>query len=450
MEFLDSLVIPQPEYNLNLMNYLLLLGLSILLIYSGILIGSVFMSIFFKKDGSPNSPNNKLSLEYANLITSGSANAFGLGIVPFIAIIFLYAQLLHLSPANINGLLIASFLVYVVGLIFIYRYKKSATLYKIFKNIEADISTTNPESAHVKKQIVDFGAMKNSSGIWGLLLLFFSLWLLIGSISVALESAYTQTSVNVIWVILSIPTTVKLIHFLIASAAGTAISYLFVKFFWQKDELVGETEDYIKYAKKINLRIAMLSSILVPLFFVIDLIITPKYALTPALFGFTAIGIIGIFLVLHFLYAMFRENDFSLIKYSFFIFIITFALIAVKEKTAFGTANKEHVVALNENYKVHKEEFLASLGREPKALDGEELYARCKACHEFDRRLVGPPHKEVLPKYMDNKAALVSFILNPQKINPDYPPMPNQGLKPAEAEAVADYMINYYGPQLEN
>jgi cytochrome c1 len=58
--------------------------------------------------------------------------------------------------------------------------------------------------------------------------------------------------------------------------------------------------------------------------------------------------------------------------------------------------------------------------------------------------LVGPPYNEVLPKYVNNKDALVQFILNPQKINPAYPAMPNQGLKPNEARAVAEYILSTY------
>jgi cytochrome c len=40
---------------------------------------------------------------------------------------------------------------------------------------------------------------------------------------------------------------------------------------------------------------------------------------------------------------------------------------------------------------------------------------------------------------------LVKFILNPVKMNPAFPAMPNQGLNPKEAQAVADYLLEKYG-----
>jgi cytochrome c len=75
-------------------------------------------------------------------------------------------------------------------------------------------------------------------------------------------------------------------------------------------------------------------------------------------------------------------------------------------------------------------------------MSGEEIFnAKCSACHLFDQKKVGPPYKSVLPKYRGNKAQLVSFVLNPLKVDPSYPPMPNQGLKPTEADSIATYLL---------
>jgi cytochrome c len=49
-----------------------------------------------------------------------------------------------------------------------------------------------------------------------------------------------------------------------------------------------------------------------------------------------------------------------------------------------------------------------------------------------------------MPKYEGKKTQLVAFIRNPVKVNPAYPPMPNPGLKPNEAEAVATYLLENY------
>lgn len=89
MEFLDKLVIPQPDYNLNLLNYFLILGLSIFLAYAALLLGSTIMSVYFKnKSKSHNDNYANLSRDYISLVTDSWIYAFGLGIIPFLAIIF--------------------------------------------------------------------------------------------------------------------------------------------------------------------------------------------------------------------------------------------------------------------------------------------------------------------------------------------------------------------------
>jgi len=76
---------------------------------------------------------------------------------------------------------------------------------------------------------------------------------------------------------------------------------------------------------------------------------------------------------------------------------------------------------------------------------GESVFKRvCSSCHRFDQKVVGPPYVTVLLKYEGDIQQLIAFISNPKKVNPDYPPMPNQGLKITEVEAVAGYLIKTY------
>lgn len=74
--------------------------------------------------------------------------------------------------------------------------------------------------------------------------------------------------------------------------------------------------------------------------------------------------------------------------------------------------------------------------------DGAQLFQqKCSVCHRFDQRLVGPPLNSVLNKYRPNKDKLAGFLRNPQKIDPDYPAMPNLNLTEQEAGAIVDYMF---------
>ncbi len=88
-----------------------------------------------------------------------------------------------------------------------------------------------------------------------------------------------------------------------------------------------------------------------------------------------------------------------------------------------------------------REELYAAASQLPDDF-GEQLFNTvCSACHAFDTRVVGPPYNDVLDKYVGDLEGLAGFIFNPSKVDDDYPAMPNQGLRRAEARAVAAYLL---------
>ncbi|WP_305042060.1 c-type cytochrome [Geoalkalibacter sp.] len=70
------------------------------------------------------------------------------------------------------------------------------------------------------------------------------------------------------------------------------------------------------------------------------------------------------------------------------------------------------------------------------------LETSCKGCHAFDRRLVGPPLAEVLPKYADQPERLAAFIADPLPVDSAYPPMPRLGLPADDIAAVSAYLLH--------
>mgnify|MGYP005843183245 CR=1 FL=1 len=58
--------------------------------------------------------------------------------------------------------------------------------------------------------------------------------------------------------------------------------------------------------------------------------------------------------------------------------------------------------------------------------------------------MVGPPYNQVLTKYEGKMDELIGFILNPVKVDPAYPPMPNQGLRRDEAKNIAEYLMQQH------
>jgi cytochrome c551/c552 len=143
---------------------------------------------------------------------------------------------------------------------------------------------------------------------------------------------------------------------------------------------------------------------------------------------------------------MYKESKTNLGGSAIFVFLLLFSVIVYKDQLAFDTTSKTEMRELNQEYELYVAKIKDKAGiQEVVEISGEDIYnAKCIACHRFDTKLVGPPYNDVLPKYEGNKDGLVEFILNPVKVNPEYTAMPNQGLKPKEAEAVADYIIKIY------
>lgn len=115
--------------------------------------------------------------------------------------------------------------------------------------------------------------------------------------------------------------------------------------------------------------------------------------------------------------------------------------LTVSDQLSLGNSTKTHSAVLNSKFEI---EFAKLKKETSKAggVSGEEIFkTKCSACHKFDKKVVGPPYRETLSKYQGKVSELTKFINNPKKINPNYPPMPAQGLKPAELKAIATYIL---------
>jgi cytochrome c551/c552 len=139
----------------------------------------------------------------------------------------------------------------------------------------------------------------------------------------------------------------------------------------------------------------------------------------------------------------------------FVLSLILFGLFLNRGMSMQANANQEHAFLMSaraaemRNELLDAREALYASSQEVDPLLGERIYKeRCTACHVFDRKLVGPPYNDVLPKYGDRLDDLAGFIRNPQRVDSSYPPMPDQGLRRVEARAVAEYLLRQFGVDL--
>jgi len=187
---------------------------------------------------------------------------------------------------------------------------------------------------------------------------------------------------------------------------------------------------------------------LIPIFIVWDVITFPNVAVSESVFIIWGIILFLLLIAAILLNSALKSLNRKLASSVFILLLVTFTVMTINDRIAAGNANAERESLLAAKAEEIHQEILAA--REEKsaaatAVNGEEIFTNiCSACHQFDARVVGPPYMDVLSKYETDKDALVKFIMNPVKMNPDYPPMPNQNLRKPQATAVADYLLQEF------
>jgi cytochrome c551/c552 len=173
----------------------------------------------------------------------------------------------------------------------------------------------------------------------------------------------------------------------------------------------------------------------------------PAASLTGAIFGLAGAHLAFLLLTGIFLYAFHRDRKNVYVTYAFFAFAISLVLLFTRDQIAVRNATQDHAASLSIAAERELVSLRSAIGMGAKPLSGQEIFdAKCSACHMFDQKKVGPPYNTVIPKYAGKKEDLVKFILNPRKIDPAFPNMPGQGLKPAEGDSIAAYLLARVAP----
>lgn len=446
MDFLDNLVLPQSAHHMQLLKYLLVLTYILLIPYLSVLFGSLLLSKYFERKAAKDSNNKYYSFakELIDQITFNKSVSFALGIVPMISAAFCYAQLLHLTDLIVPEIILLSVLLFILALILIYTYKYTFHLKDIFEF--ASVKTISNEEYH---QEIESYSSKTShlhkrSGIYGLTLLTITIYIFIGSIKLAGNKSAWESNNNLLGIILSIQTIFYFLQFIVASLAITAALILY-KYFRANTEITGKSSEYLDFIKHFSLNLGLVTTIILPLFVVINVLLKPEDSFSYDVFGYALLAMMILLYIAILYYVMIKESNVKFSSMIIYLFVIVFAFIIIKDQYAFDTSTKKQFVLLASNYEAYQQKVKEEFGLAVESISGIDIYnGKCIACHQFDKKLVGPPYNETLPKYDGKKDALIQFILNPVKVNSDYPAMPSQGLKPKEAEAIADYLLSTY------
>lgn len=446
MEFLDKLVLPQSAHHMVLLKYLLVLTFILLIPYLSVLFGSLTLSLYFERKSAKTSDNKyyHFAKELIDQVTFNKGVAFALGLVPMLSAAFCYAQLLHLSGLSVPEFILIAFLFLLAAVILIYTYKYTYHLKEIFEfasnksdsqsGLIEELESYNFRTSHLHKR----------SGWYGITLLTISIYIFIGAVQSAVDTNNWQNGSDLISIIISLDTITYFLQFLAASI-GLTSAYTLYRNFRSNSGKEHSSASYIEFVKNFSLKTGLIATIILPALIILNIFSKPVESLSFNMFGASLAALFLLLFISILFYVMIKESNVKFSSMVIYLFVGVFTFIVIKDQFAFDTSTKKQFAMLAANYEEYHNKIKEEFGLAVKAISGADIYnGKCIACHKFDQKLVGPPYNETLPKYEGKRDQLIQFIMNPVKVNPDYPAMPNQGLKPKEAEAVTDYLLSTY------
>ena len=421
MEWLQNISLPQSLEHIELLSYFLVISLFIFISFASVIFWGTGLSVYFKSNEKKHLDDKygKIAKDIIKLVTINKSTGLILGIVPLITLILIFAQLFQ--SAEVTNLidLTASLILLSIAMVFIYIYKNSL--------------------ADLKKPRLVFG-------ITGFIIMFFALWLFVAGMTVAVFHGHWQPE-GLFSDLFSSLVIIRFLYFVVASLAVTGGAVLFGIFSPFAKKPIDDS-DYNEFVKSRMLTVTFAATILLPLIMFVNLFIVPDTSLSGAIFAYVIIGLFLLFLAYHFLYMIFVKFSSKFTALLFFSLLLMLLTVIINDKIIISNTTKVQSAILAVEY----DKLLAELKGEDVAveLNGEEIYKiRCASCHKFDIKLVGPPHNEVVPKYFGKEELLLAFIKNPSRIDETYPSMPNPGLKPDEAKAVTDYVLEQVKKNVE-
>lgn len=439
MDLLKQLALPQSAAQIEVLHFVLNMVYLLLLPFTAYLFGALLFSLYHGRKGrTANDPlAQRFAGEVMDHVLPNKSILFLFGVMPYLALVFAYAQLLQGTPSISVSVLTWGLLLFVAGCAFAYSYHAAFRVGAVLEGV-------TKETDDIRTYRTELSEQKRASAKYSVLFLFLAVFFLYAGTSLAAHTERWESVFTVVQLFWSPDVLVKFALFTALSLLTAAVGTLFFTFRWEGGR-TGVDEAYAAYIRSAVLRPALVAVLVVPVLLTASVFTAPVTGLSGTYFGAVLFALLFLFLTSHFVYAMVKEGSDRYAGQAFYVLMFVFLSVIIGETSLTARATQRHSAVLAWKYDKHHEELLAKLGISLKVISGEEIFtAKCSACHEFGQKKVGPAYKEVLPKYEKDKAKLVSFVLNPVKVNPAFPPMPNQGLKPAEADSIASYILRMY------
>jgi cytochrome c len=439
MDLLKHLALPQSAAQIEVLHFVMNFVMILFLPFASYLFGALILSLVHGRKGRMQ--NNWNALHFAKdvleHIIPNKSILFLFGVVPYLTLVFAYAQLLQETDAISISVLTWGFFFFAAGSAFASSYKMAFKLSSVFDSVDKGNDEVSELRAEVSEQ-------QRTSGKYSVLFLFLGILFLFAGSTLASEPNEWSTVSTVVELVFSGAVLIKFLQFIALSLLVATAGTLFFTFSWEGGRK-NMSEQYAAYVKSASLSIALISILLQPLFIVLLIVTAPVSGLSGSVFIASAAALFFFFLTAHYVYAMMKNFYVQYSALAFYVLVAAICTLVIAQNALFANSTKMQSSLLAYRYDIHHEELLASMGISMHVVSGEEIFtAKCSACHEFGAKKVGPAYKDVLPKYENDRAALVAFVSNPVKKDPAFPPMPNQGLKPAEVDSITAYIMQMY------
>jgi cytochrome c len=380
-----------------------------------------------------------LSASVIRIPTLNKSVGIILGIVPLMTITLLIAQLMHKTNTFVLEFLFTAFMLGSIGIILIYTYRYSFDFEGMYSRIRSRLGD-DELSAEIAKTSSGSSRLAAKSGLWGVISLSAGLWFLLSAFTMVLHPVLQNA--DSIYVLSNWRVMVYALQFLALSSAVTGASILFSYYYWEGG-IPDIKPDFSDFLKKISTHLIFWGALALPAIMLVSLYAVNFRFLSGTVFTFSVIALILLFLIYNLVYGMIKDKNIKLSGPVFFLIIFVALSLIIKDQAAMANATAQHAAVLDAEFQIYLAEMTGDRGAAE--VNGKELFdVRCASCHTFEQQLVGPAYNNVLPKYEGNMDQLVSYILNPVKVDPQFPPMPNPGLKPNEARAVGEYLMETY------
>jgi cytochrome c len=448
MDLLKTIAFPQPTEHYHLLLLILAFAYVVSVPYLGLVLGSSVLSLRLRRRWQESSDDRLLrfSADLMDVALNDRKLPLFLGVFPSAALVFIYAQLFQRTNAIVVSLMTVGFLLISAGLYFLssyrdaHRWLRFLDAYRQGAKGSADPAMTPLVQSSVERQ----GAILTSGGRNGVSLLAGGMFLAMGATAVASDRSAWDLVGSLLDLLLSGAAWIKFLGFLSISGTVTGIGVLFFFFVWE-DGLQGMDAQYRELVRMTCLRVGGISLLALPLLLLVSAWLLPAASESGLFFAFLGVAMVLLFLAGTLVYAYAKEDRRSYLSYAAYTLALAMVLLMVNDHVAVGMATRHHAVLLAALHDADTEALKSRLGVGKPASSGEDIYnGRCSACHLFDEKKVGPPYRTVIPKYVGKKEALVAFVLSPRKMDPAYPPMPNQGLKPVEADSIATFLLKKF------